>query len=113
MCDGDSTSGSSCLGGPKTLIDNAPFVLLSLGKDGNEFVTTVAPSSDQGENAGEATVAANATGENLAYTVGNNRVFVSKDFSSVDSTAGQFDDLIVWVSPYILYSSMIEAGQLP
>ncbi len=112
VCSEDSAAGTSCSAG-NTLLDKAPFILLSLGKDGNEFVTTVAPSSDQGENAGEATVAANATGENLAYTVGNNRVFVSKDFSGVDSTAGQFDDLIVWVSPYILYSRMIEAGQLP
>lgn len=113
ICDGDSTSGATCQGGPNTVIENAPFILLSLGKDGNVFVTNLAPNSDQGENAGEVAVAANAAGENLAYTVGNNRAFVSKEFSAVGSTAGQFDDLIVWVSPYILYSRMIEAGQLP
>lgn len=113
VCDGDSTSGLNCSGGLNTVINNAPFILLSLGKDGSDFVTNVAPNSDQGENAGEVAVAANAAGENLAYTVGGNRVFVSKEFSAVGSTAGQFDDLIVWVSPYILYSRMIEAGQLP
>lgn len=112
VCSEDSANANSCSAGLE-LIDSAPFILLSLGKDGSAFVTNVAPNSDQGENAGEVAVAANAAGENLAYTVGNNRVFVSKEFSAVGSTAGQFDDLIVWVSPYILYSRMIEAGQLP
>jgi len=112
VCSEDSAAADSCSAGLE-LIDNAPFILLSLGKDGSAFVSNVAPNSDQGENAGEVAVAANAAGENLAYTVGGNRVFVSKEFSAVGSTAGQFDDLIVWVSPYILYSRMIEAGQLP
>ncbi len=113
ICNGNSTSGDDCSGGSDKLIDTAPFVILSLGKDGSDFLTTVAPNTDQGENAGELAVAANAAGENLAYTVGNNRVFVSKSYSSAGSTAGQFDDLIVWESPYILYSRMMEAGQLP
>ncbi len=113
VCDGDSTSGTTCAGGPTTLIDSAPFILLSLGKDGSEFVEVVAPNSDQGENAGEFAVAKNAGGEDLRYTVGNNRVFVSKAYSSVDAAAGQFDDIIIWESRYIIYSRMLEAGQLP
>ncbi|MDH5611344.1 MAG: type II secretion system GspH family protein [Gammaproteobacteria bacterium] len=113
VCDGNSASNVDCSAGINKLTDNAPFIVLSLGKDGSDFVTNIAPNSDQGENAGEAAVVANAAGENLAYTVGNNRVFVSKSFSGVGATAGQFDDLIVWESPYILYSQMIEAGQLP
>ncbi len=113
ICDGDSALVNTCDAGVTTLINNAPFVVLSLGKDGSAFVTNLAPNSDQGENAGEATVPVNATGENLAYTVGNGNAFVSKSYSSVGSTAGQFDDLIIWESPYILYSRMMEAGQLP
>lgn len=113
ICDGDSSLLNACDGSVTTLINNAPFVVLSLGKDGNDFVTNLAPNSDQGENAGEAAVAANPAGENLAYTVGTGNVFVSKSYSSAGSTAGQFDDLIIWESPYILYSRMMEAGQLP
>ena len=113
ICDGDSSQPNDCAGGVTTLIDNAPFVVLSLGKDGSAFVTNLAPNSDQGENAGEALVVANPAGESLAYTVGAGNAFVSKSYSSVDSTAGQFDDLIIWVSPYILYSRMMEADQLP
>jgi prepilin-type N-terminal cleavage/methylation domain-containing protein len=113
ICDGDSSATNSCAGGPNTLVDTAVFVILSLGKDGGDFVTNVAPNSNQGENASEAVVAANAAGENLAYTVGSNNVFVSKSYSEVGSTAGQFDDLIIWASPYTLYSYMMDAGMLP
>jgi len=112
LCAADSADADDCTG-VATLINNAPFIVLSLGKDGNEFVTNIAPNSDQGENAGEATVAANAGGENVAYTVGSGNAFVSKSYSSGDAVAGQFDDLIVWESPYILYARMIDAGQLP
>ena len=110
ICDGDSAQNNIC-DGATTLVDAVPFIIMSLGKDGSGFVTNVAPNSDQGENAGEAIVAANAGGENKAYTVGNNRVFVSKSYSSVVATP--FDDIIIWESPYVLYSRMIEAGQLP
>ena len=113
VCDGDSTDANSCAGGPNTLIDTGVFNVLSLGKDGSTFITNLAPNSDQGENASELAVVANAAGENLAYTVSNNRVFVSKSYSGIGSAAGQFDDLIIWASQYALYSYMMEAGQLP
>lgn len=113
ICDGDSTGNNICQGGPNTLIDTAVFTILSLGKDGSAFITNLAPNSDQGENASEAVAVANAAGENLAYTVANNRVFVSKSYSEIGSAAGQFDDLITWASQYALYSYMLEAGQLP
>jgi prepilin-type N-terminal cleavage/methylation domain-containing protein len=115
VCDGDSTVIDDCAGAPAPakLTDEAPFIILSLGKDGSDFVTNVAPNSDQGENAGEVAVAANAAGENVAYTVGGNRVFVSKTYSDEVSAAGRFDDIVVWESKYILYSRMMDAGQLP
>ena len=113
ICGADSGLPDDCDASVTTLIDNAPFVVLSLGKDGSDFVTNIAPNSDQGENAGEATVAANVAGENIAYTVGSGNAFVNKSYSSDAAAAGQFDDLIVWESPYILYSHMLEAGQLP
>ena len=113
ICDADSGLSNVCSAGVTSIILGTPFVVISLGKDGSDFVTNLAPDSDQGENAGEATVPANAAGENVAYTVGSGRAFVSKSYSSVGSTAGQFDDLITWESPYVLYSRMMEAGQLP
>lgn len=118
ICTALSTAAVGCGAlASQTLVGSAPFVILSLGKDGGDFVESITPSAeppttDQAENAGEAKVAKNATGENLEYTVGNGTDFVSKSYSSADSTAGQFDDLIIWVSPYVLYSRMIEAGQI-
>ena len=31
---------------------------------------------------------------------------------SASSSSKEFDDIMVWISPYILYNAMIEAGQL-
>ena len=113
ICDGDSSQVNTCDASVSTLINNAPFVILSLGKDGGAFVTTLAPNSDQGENAGESLVVANPAGENIAYTVSIGNAFVDKIFSDIDSVAGQYDDLIMWESPYIVYSHMLESGHLP
>ena len=113
ICRSATIGPNTCGSAANTIIQRTPFVVISLGKDGSDFVTNLAPNTDQGENAGEATVAANAAGENVAYTVGSGNAFVSKSYSSVDSAAGLFDDLIVWESPYIIYARMMEAGQLP
>ncbi len=92
ICDGASNSGTGCTGtgNPSELINTAPFVVLSLGKDGGVMPT---PGVNQAEN------------------TDGNRVFVSRSYSNV--AANPFDDLIIWGSPYILYSRMMEAGQLP
>lgn len=113
ICTGVSAVANDCNNAAETLIDETPFILISLGKDGADFVTNLAPNTDQGENASEAVVAANAAGENIAYTVAADRAFVNKAYSDEESVAGQFDDIIVWVSKYELYSRMMEAGQLP
>lgn len=117
VCDGYGGTGGAGCGTANVIVLTAPFILLSLGKDGNEFAMappgTTAPASAQGQNAGEAIITANAAGENVDYSVGTNRVFVSKSYSSAESSAGMFDDLVLWVSPYVLYAQMIEAGQLP
>ena len=72
----------------------APVVVLSTGKDkmGN--------------------VAANSwvQRENLDNTI-NDRVFVSTTISTTSNR--EFDDIVQWISPNVLYSKMIEAGQLP
>lgn len=38
--------------------------------------------------------------------------FYSRTPTAAGSTDGEFDDLVVWISPYVLYNAMIEAGQL-
>ena len=39
-------------------------------------------------------------------------VFFARDPSTVP-TGGEFDDLVTWISPNILYNRMISAGRLP
>lgn len=57
-----------------------------------------------GKNGGSVPSAAN---ELANWTNSNDRVFVSATASD------SFDDLVVWISPYILYNRLISAGRLP
>ncbi len=97
---GVATPGVSfelCSTGDMTVLDasggnlvaqNIPAVILSRGKN-----WAVPPSPDETENSdGDA-------------------VFVSKIFSGV--VGAEFDDLIVWVTPAILKTRMVNAGRLP
>lgn len=40
-----------------------------------------------------------------------NTVFVSRDIS-LAAAPNEFDHIVTWISPYVLYNAMIEAGQL-
>ncbi|MCH6566544.1 MAG: hypothetical protein IH811_11835 [Proteobacteria bacterium] len=97
-------------GGPYA---GAPFVLLSQGKNWNEGVA----AGDELENIG-----AELTLTDLAMANGpSGNQYLLKDVSTNETTfvrritgfADDFDDVVKWVSPNILYSKMIEAGQLP
>ena len=66
------------------LVDNAAAVIVSSGKN---WANT--PSADEAEN------------------TNNDNNFVSRDFSA------NFDDIVIWISPNILFSRMVAAGKLP
>jgi prepilin-type N-terminal cleavage/methylation domain-containing protein len=40
------------------------------------------------------------------------KVFVSHGITAATATSEEFDHMMVWISPYILYNAMINAGQL-
>ncbi len=80
---------------------NLPMVVLSTGKNWAAFTST-----DEVANAGETTVAGGPSG--VVYRIGNNMDFVSAGYNE-----SSFDDLISWLSPNILYTKLISAGQLP
>jgi len=91
----------------------APFVLLSQGKNWNE----AAAAGDELENSG-----GSGTTSGLGLTVGPSGMdYVIKDIGSDETTfvhrpggfADDYDDVVRWVSPNILFSRMIQAGQLP
>lgn len=76
------------------LINNAAAVIYSLGPTG----ANAAGGSDETEN--------------LNAIANVDTVFVSHDITASSATNGEFDHLMVWISPYVLYNAMIQAGQL-
>lgn len=75
------------------LTNNAVAIIYSLGATGSQ-----------------ASGGADET-ENLNAIASVDTVFVSHEARANDIN-GEFDHLMVWISPYVLYSAMIEAGQL-
>lgn len=91
-------SASSC---GTSLTSSAVAAILSLGKNGygatNSFtgIQNPAPTSaDELEN------------------INDDRNVVSRVISAPGSAAGEFDDIVTWLSPYILFNRMVAAGKL-
>jgi len=100
-------------GAPNDRYGGAPFVLVSMGKNWNQG----APVGDELENSG-----GSLSNTDLALGLGpSGSQYLLKDVTGGETTfvrrteghADDFDDVVRWVSPNILYSRMIEAGQLP
>ncbi|MDO9204779.1 type II secretion system protein [Methylotenera sp.] len=72
------------------LVDNAVAVIYSLGPTGK--------------------LASGGADENENLNIGN--VFVGHEPRSANDPNGEFDHIVTWISPYVLYNAMIEAGQL-
>jgi prepilin-type N-terminal cleavage/methylation domain-containing protein len=125
ICDvGDATLNQLCDAPANPIFGNAagatgpyagaPFVLISHGKDWNEAAAT----GDQLINMGSSTTTALGMG---AVPTGN--VYLLKDVNAatpettfvkrLTGFADDFDDVVKWAPPGILFSKMIEAGQLP
>ena len=82
--------------------DGAVAIVISLGKNGysafNAATGTANPapaSADENDN------------------VAGPSFFVSRDRSPEDSAAGEFDDIVTWVSKFVLLQRMVVAGKLP
>lgn len=89
-----------------TLSNSVPAVVISHGKNGYGAV------SDLGTTRAIPGSWTSALDEHDNAT--KNTAFWSRTFSAnTTTTYGQFDDLIVWISPSILFSRMVAAGRLP
>ena len=78
--------------------NNVPAVIYSPGKNG---ATQPPVSPDELFNT---TVTTN---------VNFDRTFVSRTITQTGSTDGEFDDIVVWLSPHVLFNRMVAAGKLP
>jgi len=71
-------------------INNAVAVIYSTGETGSQAVG----------------------GADETANLNNDNVFVSHEPRSAADPNGEFDHIVTWISPYVLYNAMIEVGQL-
>lgn len=88
-------------------VNGIPAVVLSSGKNGHRSWTLyqAEPGADS--------ATANDDEDTNAPPAADGKTFVSRTPSSADAGIGEFDDLVTWLPPYILYNRMIAAGRLP
>lgn len=91
VCTSATGIAATTCGSATSLSTNAIAVLYSLGKN--------APSG--------------GTAADEAANLNNDQVFVSHTPTSVGSSNGEFDDLVTWLSPNILFNRLVQAGKLP
>jgi hypothetical protein len=90
VCNSGTGVTTTDCGTAVSLISNAPVVIWSLG-------------------ANAATVGGSTPHE--SKNLDDNRIFVMHDKSNV--SGAQFDDVVTWISPSMLFSRLIASGQLP
>ncbi|MDP1683020.1 MAG: type II secretion system protein [Burkholderiales bacterium] len=96
----------------QSIASNVPAVVLSSGKNGFGGVSA---------NTGVANFAPISDDEKENTTAGNNNYFFVSRIPTAASApcdgAGQprceFDDLVIWLSPNVLFNRMVAAGKLP
>ena len=76
------------------LTNNATAVIYSLGATGSQAIG----GADETEN--------------LNAVASIDTVFVSHDATAASAANGEFDHIMVWISPFVLYHAMIQAGQM-
>lgn len=81
--------GAACAPAGK-LADSVPTVLFSTGKNGGD-----AGGADEAVNQGAAAI------------------FVTHEPTPSAAANGEFDDIVVWLSPNVLFNRMVAAGKLP
>jgi hypothetical protein len=90
-------SATSCASGTAlTANPGVPLVIYSTGRNGNYGGT----GADESANPNQ-------------YSNNNDRVFVSHAPTASSSANGEFDDIVIWLSPNILFGKMVAAGRLP
>lgn len=98
VCSTASTSSSSCSVANSALTSppGVPVVIYSTGKNGGYGGSGI----DEAENPNP------ISGD-------NDRVFVSHTPTPATAGNGEFDDLVIWISPNVLINRMVAAGKLP
>lgn len=95
----DTTAGAN-------IASNVPVVVMSHGKNGY-LGTTIG-------NTAIANPSASNTDEQTNAPPSAGTTFISKPMTeNIAAAGGEFDDLVTWISPNILFNRMVAAGKLP
>jgi type II secretory pathway pseudopilin PulG len=81
----------------RELANTVPAVVISMGANWNAFA-----SLDEVSNAGNVTIGGYRLKDNTT------NIFVSREYNDAN-----YDDIISWLSPHVLFSRLVTAGQLP
>jgi hypothetical protein len=92
---------TTCNGG-LTLTNTTPVIILTMGENWASS-TSIAEATNAGDN----TLTDGSTYTYRVHLSGQN-IYVSNPYSEEN-----FDDQIVWLSPYVLFNRMVSAGKLP
>lgn len=79
------------------------------------MLTATAPAVifSTGPNGGIGGTSADETENPNPNNANNDRLFVSRPPGTVGASGGEFDDIVTWLSPNVLYSRMVAGGKLP
>ncbi|MDR2195118.1 MAG: type II secretion system GspH family protein [Gallionellaceae bacterium] len=88
-------SASACASGTM-IASGVPLIIYSTGGNGAQGGISPDEAANPNPNSND-----------------NNRTFVSHAPSAATSAGGAFDDVMIWLSPNVLYARMAEAGKLP
>ncbi len=89
---GVGTPSATCSGTGTTLTTSAVAVIFSVGKNGVPGGTGGAAGSDE------------------SFNLDTDRVFISHEPAPAGATGGEFDDIVIWLSPSILYNRILSGG---
>ena len=81
---------------------NVPAVILSYGKNGRGAINSATNTQNP----------APASADEVENTNGDPK-FASRSQTDVSSTAGEFDEIVVWLSGNVLFNRLVAAGKLP
>lgn len=96
VCTSATGITATTCGTATALTSTAPAVIYSLGKNAPLGGT----GTDETENPNP-------------NSANNDPVFVSHTPMPLGAANGEFDDIVIWLSPNILFNRMVQAGQLP
>jgi prepilin-type N-terminal cleavage/methylation domain-containing protein len=103
-----ASAGGNAVQNPGTVTANCPAVVSPLTIGAVAVIYSLGPDGAVG---GAGTDESHNPNPNTA--VAADRVFISHERAATTGANGEFDDIVVWLSPNILYNRMITAGRLP